>query len=315
MSSSNKTNTAMTEIVCPFCVDPDPERLISNRDLPEDNVNVFRCRKCDLVFLAAENNLKQFDSEEFEYWNNEDQKKIYLDQQIQETFENEFKSHLTTLEKYFPQKGSILDVGCGVGHFLAQAKKRGWTVQGLDIAPAAKSAAKEIYGLHVEVGFLNSAPFVSGSFDVITLWDVIEHMRQPVENLNHAHQLLKEGGILVLKTPNERGLFKQTALALYRIFGDRAAFLLKYVYYLPHYFSYSEKSLNYLLKQCGFEMIRYELDETPNEFAEEKINVHYQKDPKRRFIISMLPFANMMSRLFRRGNKMIVYAKKVTHAG
>jgi len=85
---------------------------------------------------------------------------------------------------------------------------------------------------------------------------------------------------------------------------------LKYVYYLPHYFSYSEKSLSRLLKRCGFDIIRFELDETPFEFAEEKINTHYQTDPKRAFIISALPLANLVGKLFRSGNKMVVYARK-----
>ncbi len=296
--------------VCAFCGDPDLEMLISSKLLPEDGVNVFRCRKCDLVFLGAQDKVEQFESEESEYWKNEEQKKIYLEHNIQESFVKEFKARLDVLRKYFPEKGTLLDVGCGVGHFLAQAEKQGWQVKGLDISPSAKIAAKETYGLNVEVGSLSDAPFASASFDVITLWDVIEHIREPIENLRQAHRLLKEKGILVLKTPNERGLFKQSALMLSRIFGERASFLLKYVYYLPHYFSYSQKSLNHLLRRSGFEMIRFELDETPFKFAEEKINAHYQKDPKRAWVISAVPFVSRLGRILGKGNKMIVYARK-----
>lgn len=299
------------ETVCAFCGDPDLEILIPSKLLPEDDVNVLRCRKCDLVFLDAQDHLQQFEAEESEYWNNQDQKKVYLERDVQKGFIREFNARLNILEKIIPQKGMLLDVGCGVGHFLAEAQKRGWTVKGLDISSGAKAAAKDIYGIDVEVGSLDGALFHSERFDVITLWDVIEHMRKPLENIHHAHHLLKEGGLLVLKTPNERGLFKQTALALYRIFGTPAAFLLKYVYYLPHYFSYSKKSMNYLLRSAGFEMIRFELDETPYEFAEGKINIHYKKDPKRAFVISMIPMANRIGRLLRKGNKMIVYARKI----
>jgi len=284
--------------------------LVPSNMLPQDKVNVFRCRKCDLVFLDAEENIQQFEREESEYWQNNEQKKIYLDHTIQTTFIKEFKARLNVLDQYFPNKGTLLDVGCGIGDFLAEAQKRGWQVKGLDISRSAKIAAKETYGLDVEVGSLDNVPFAPASFDVITLWDVIEHIRKPVENLNYACRLLKKGGILVLKTPNERGLFKQSVLTLYRIFGEQASFLLKYVYYLPHYFSYSEKSLNLLLRRSGFKMIRFELDETPHEFAEEKINAHYKKDPKRRFVISALPLASMLGRVFQKGNKMIVYARK-----
>lgn len=70
--------------------------------------------------------------------------------------------------------------------------------------------------------------------------------------------------------------------------------------------------MNFLLRNAGFEMIRFELDETPYEFAEEKINIHYRNDPNRAFVISMIPIANWIGRLLRRGNKMIVYARKIT---
>ncbi len=297
---------------CPFCADPDLEILIPSKALPEDDVNVLRCRKCDLVFLDAQDHLHQFEAEEFEYWKNADQKKIYVEKEIQKSFIQEFNARLDALEKFYPQKGTLLDVGCGVGHFLAEAQKRGWKVKGLDISSGAKAAAKDLYGIDVEVGSLDGGLFHSERFDVITLWDVIEHIRKPLENLNYASQLLKEDGILVMKTPNEGGFFKQSALNLYRIFGMPASFLLKYVYYLPHYFSYSKKSMNYLLRSAGFEMIRFELDETPHEFAEGKINIHYRNDPKRAFVISMIPIANRISRLLRKGNKMIVYARKKT---
>ena len=69
--------------------------------------------------------------------------------------------------------------------------------------------------------------------------------------------------------------------------------------------------MNILLNQCGFEVIRYETDETPQEFAAEKIEVHYKKDPRHSKVIALLPVARFFGRLFRQGNKMIIYAKKV----
>ena len=60
--------------------------------------------------------------------------------------------------------------------------------------------------------------------------------------------------------------------------------------------------------------MRYEKDVTPLEFGKEKIGLHYQKDPKKAFVIKLLPLASWLSRVLGRGNKMIVYARKVREA-
>jgi 2-polyprenyl-3-methyl-5-hydroxy-6-metoxy-1,4-benzoquinol methylase len=245
------------------------------------------------------------------YWDDEEQKKIYFEDKIQHIFVQEFEKRLVAIETFINGKGKLLDVGCGVGHFLATAKKWGWTVQGMDISRAAQTAAREAYGLEVEVATLENSSLERGSFDALTLWDVIEHIRRPIENLKAANRLLRMGGVLAMKTPNESSLFKQFALFCYRLLGNRAAFLLKYVYYVPHYFSYSEGTMSVLLDKCGFRPIKYETDETPEEFATEKINVHYQKDPRRSKVIALLPIANFFAKLFGKQNKIIVYAQKV----
>ncbi len=296
--------------ICVFCGTSNLKILIQAKALP-DGVNVLKCRDCGLVFLESRSDVDELDPEETAYWDNEEQEKIYREDKIEEIFIREFESRLSTIEQYVHGTGKLLDVGCGVGHFLAASKKRGWTVQGLDISHAAQKAARQAYGLDVQVGTLENSALQTGSFDAVTLWDVIEHIRRPIENVRAANRLLRVGGILVMKTPNELSLFKQAVLAFYRLFGDRAAFLLKYLYYVPHYFSYSKRNMDILLDRCGFQAISYEADETPQEFAIEKINVHYKKDPKRSFVIALLPVASFLGRVFRRKNKMVVYARKV----
>lgn len=304
------TQTVLQSDVCIFCETSALKTLIPNNVLPE-RLSVLKCPNCSLVFLESRTASGELDREEAVYWDDGDQKKIYLEDKIQDLFAAEFESRLKTLEQYGPSKGKLLDVGCGVGHFLAIAEKQGWQAQGLDISQAASQAAREVYGLDVQVGTLENSNLPPNSFNAITLWDVIEHIRRPIENVKAANRLLLRGGIIVLKTPNESGLFKQFVLMFYKIFGKRAAFLLKYVYYVPHYFSYSKQSMSVLLNRAGFEVIRYETGETPQEFAAEKIEVHYKKDPKHSKVIAFLPAARFFARLFKRGNKMIIYARKV----
>ena len=308
------TQGLLAREACVFCNRSDLEILIPPATLP-DRVPVLKCRKCGLVFLESRKKKDEPDLEETAYWDGAAQKKIYLETRIRKLFAKEFEKRLRKINQFVPLKGKLLDVGCGVGHFLESARKQGWEVQGLDIAHAAQALARETYGFDVQVGTLEDASFALKEFDVITLWDVIEHVRRPVENLIAANRMLRMNGVLVLKTPNEASFFKQFVLAMYRRFGRNAAFLLKYVYYVPHYFSYSEKTLNLLLNRCGFEAIHCERDGTPSEFAAEKIHVHYRKDPKRFWVVSLLPFASFIAKVLRHENKLVVYARKVREAG
>ena len=295
---------------CAFCQSIEIEVLIPKLVLP-DKVSVLRCRNCDLVFLESRVEAESVDREEAAYWDNDEQKAIYLKEDVKNVFVKEFEKRLDSLEFFKPNGGKMLDVGCGVGHFLYTAKRRHWNVKGLDISSAAAKAAKEAYDIDVSLGTLEDADLKQNEFDVVTLWDVIEHIRRPLQNVHAANKFIRMGGVLAIKTPNEHGLFKWIALKCYRWFGPRAAFLLKYVYYVPHYFSYSKKSLDILLKRNGFEPVLYEFDETPEEFGKEKIGVHYKKDPKRRLVLALLPFVMAFARVFRRRNKIIVYAKKM----
>ena len=158
---------------CNTCGNTDIEMLISEHDLLPDRVNVMKCPSCDLVFLKAGIGSWYFERGEGGYWDNAEQERIYLNENVQKKFEREHQKRLSKLEALTPEKGKLLDVGCGVGHFLATAERRGWTVQGLDIAPQAREAARTSYGLDVQVGTLVSVSLHHGTFDVLTLWDVI----------------------------------------------------------------------------------------------------------------------------------------------
>lgn len=303
-------NASTSSPSCLFCQLSSLEVLIPGGVLP-DRVDVLRCPACDFVFLHPLQGNGKVEAQETTYWDNDGQKRLYLSERIRKLFVREFEHHLSALEQFSPGSGKLLDVGCGVGHFLEAARRRGWQVQGLDISRPGSEVARKTYGIPVKVGTLEEADFAQGSYDAITLWDVIEHIRRPVEALKAANRFLRPGGILAMKTPNESGFFKQFVLACYRSFGRHAAFLLKYVYYVPHYFSYSEKSMNRLLEHSGFEALLYERDGTPLEFAARKINLHYRDDSRRWLVVALLPLVNFLAARSGKGNKIVVYARKV----
>lgn len=95
----------------------------------------------------------------------------------------------------------LLDVGCGSGAFLDHARSIGWQVMGVDFDPQAVSNAR-VRGLDVRAGGIEAVEDQVGSFDVVTISHVIEHVPDPAQLLKAAFRLLKKDGMLWLETPN-----------------------------------------------------------------------------------------------------------------
>jgi 2-polyprenyl-3-methyl-5-hydroxy-6-metoxy-1,4-benzoquinol methylase len=102
--------------------------------------------------------------------------------------------------------GTLLEVGCGNGAFLALMRSRSWQVQGVEVDPAAAKIAEETFGVHVFVGILEEANYSNGSFDALTMNHVIEHVNDPIGLLKGCHRVLKPGGKLIMVTPNINGI-------------------------------------------------------------------------------------------------------------
>jgi 2-polyprenyl-3-methyl-5-hydroxy-6-metoxy-1,4-benzoquinol methylase len=102
--------------------------------------------------------------------------------------------------------GSLLEVGCGNGAFLARMRSRGWQVQGVEVDPTAAKIAEETFGVHVYVGTLEKANYPNASFDALTMNHVIEHVSDPIGLLKGCHRVLKPEGKLIMVTPNINGI-------------------------------------------------------------------------------------------------------------
>lgn len=101
------------------------------------------------------------------------------------------------------RRGSLLDVGSGDGRFVAHMADRGWKATGLDFSPAAQVLAESrgSEGRFV-CGSIFDAQFEPESFDVITMWQVLEHIGEPCAFLERAHRLLRRGGTFLAAVPN-----------------------------------------------------------------------------------------------------------------
>jgi SAM-dependent methyltransferase len=100
-----------------------------------------------------------------------------------------------------PKKGKLLDIGSGTGHFLAMMKMKGWDVAGIEVNEKAREYSNEKFGLDVKASPDNSLK-TGESFDVITLWHVLEHFQDPFSYMNEISKLLRKEGVLIIALPN-----------------------------------------------------------------------------------------------------------------
>ncbi|MBN1425180.1 class I SAM-dependent methyltransferase [Candidatus Fermentibacteria bacterium] len=101
-----------------------------------------------------------------------------------------------------PHPGRILDVGCGTGDFLAGMRDLGWDVQGVEPNSHAAGYARTVNRLRVEERPFADGLFAPESFDVVTLWHVLEHVPDPAQTLGATARLLRRGGSAVITVPN-----------------------------------------------------------------------------------------------------------------
>src|SRR5450631_1474982 len=105
------------------------------------------------------------------------------------------------LEKYLPNKGRLLEIGCGMGTPLDGFRQKGWQVLGVEPDPWTSEQARSRLGLDVICAPFQEAGLVKETFDVILLLHVIEHLSDPFTALRQIASLIRPGGVLVLETP------------------------------------------------------------------------------------------------------------------
>ena len=154
------------------------------------------------------------------------------------------------------KRGRLLDVGCGLGYFVKRAGDvPGWEAHGYEISPQAVAFARQTLGLTTVVcGKVETSGLPPGSFDVITLWDVIEHIPDPDPLLSYLHGLLAEDGLLCMHTPNAVIQVPKAKLKR-RLLGMTPD--AHYLEARDHVNLYTATSLARVLARSGFRDVRY----------------------------------------------------------
>lgn len=145
-------------------------------------------------------------------------------------------------------QGRLLDFGCGAGSFLLRMHEAGWRVVGLDASPAVVQRIRGELGLPALLGALPHPELPAESFDVVTMWQALEHVHNPLAVLQAARRLLVPGGRLIVAVPNLDS-------APFRWFG-RDWFGLDLPRHLSHF---TPETLRHIVERAGFrvEQIRH----------------------------------------------------------
>lgn len=153
--------------------------------------HLVRCRECGLVFAARRPSAAELADHYGSY------SRADYDSPITR---KRYRELLGSFERY-RQTSRILDVGCGVGFFLEEAQSRGWEAHGSEFEQRAVEIVRA-KGLSCVRAPIGPSTFEPGSFDVVTAFEVVEHVGDPLAEAAAISSALRPGGLLYLTTPN-----------------------------------------------------------------------------------------------------------------
>jgi 2-polyprenyl-3-methyl-5-hydroxy-6-metoxy-1,4-benzoquinol methylase len=243
-------------MTCPTCASEDVDPAYYEKD----SYTLARCRSCGLAYVTnppTPEELERFYSFASGYHVG------FRDDP--EEIANRFalaRSQYEVVSRHHPSPGRCLDVGASAGFFVKTAVDHGWDAHGIELSSDTSQLARERYRVDVTSTRLEDAAFEPSSFDLVTLWDVIEHLPQPQDTMRRVAALLKPGGFAALITPNLDGCFA------------RASFkVAKRLHYWPaveppaHLSQFSTASLSALLERAGLQPVEVKQEPQPRRLA------------------------------------------------
>ena len=175
---------------------------VKDFSVSKETFGLYRDEKYDMLITFPKPNPENLPSyyESEDYISHSDKKSGLFSMLYQFVRSFTLKNKLKIIEQFQPNKGSLLDIGAGTGHFLDLAKKNNWKVTGIEPNNGAKKIASEKGISFIE----NIQSLEKKSFDVITMWHVLEHVYDLEKQIKQLKRVLKEDGTLIIAVPNFR---------------------------------------------------------------------------------------------------------------
>ena len=194
----------------------------------------------------------------------------------------------------------LLDVGCGNGALLGRAQVLGFVVMCIEISPGLALLVKDQFHCEVHQQLLTELKLPESSFDVVTMYDLIEHAENPRQDVEQVFRVLKSGGVFFVLTPNDQALLRRISRVLFAASLQSFSSPMRRLYYPDHLSYFTAESLSRLLGSTGFELIS--VDSVNQELSRVQLSSTERLAAKAAFWFSQ-PFSRL-------GGKLVVYARK-----
>ena len=225
---------------CDFCAIPPAAPIYT-----VNGHAIVECKRCGIAYVADPppiERLQEGYNEEYFQGKYERGYENYLKER--EERERVGRRRLKEIEGWV-KPGRLLDIGCAAGFFLSAARQRGWDVHGTEISEYCVRFAREELGIEtVQCSPAEQMEYEPGSFDLITLWDCVEHLHSPKPVFEKAAEALRPGGVLTFSTGEWRSLGVKFAGKNWRLMTPPA-----------HLFFFSHKFFRDYLSGLGLEVI------------------------------------------------------------
>jgi spore maturation protein CgeB len=232
----------MSKINCNLCSSDDYEILFVKSGMQfgiNKNYTIVQCKKCGLQYVNPQPTMNDKERIKYDvnYWMPRDPDEIFKKIAV-------WKTRQIRIESLCGKKGKILDIGCDGGFFLKTMKEDGWSVYGVEVRRDFCRYAKEKLDLDIFSGVLEENIFPDAYFDIVTMWDIIEHLPDPSRTLSIVNRILKDHGLLAISTMNVDSFNA-------KIFKD------KWRFYNPpsHIYFFSLGTLRKMLEKEGFRIV------------------------------------------------------------
>ncbi|MFQ6083734.1 MAG: class I SAM-dependent methyltransferase [Candidatus Aminicenantia bacterium] len=231
---------SLIEVKCNICSSKE-EEIISKTGIG----NIVRCKKCGLFYrtprLSDKNEINKY-----KYQVYDDSFCCIVNNSKKEIF-------ISILKKLEHFKGKILDIGCADGYFLTLARQRGWEPYGIEISDFLLKKARKNLGEKYVFGIpLKIANFKSDFFDVITMWDVLDHLIDPIGELKEVRRILKKKGLLIIRVRN-----MSFHILINKLFEKNLFGIIKKPT-IFHLYGFDNQSIKILLEKTNFSNIKVE---------------------------------------------------------
>jgi 2-polyprenyl-3-methyl-5-hydroxy-6-metoxy-1,4-benzoquinol methylase len=220
--------------------------------------SVRNCLECTHVYLDAVHDLESI-LNQYKNYGQDGQSQYFAG--IDANVVRNLDTYLKRCKQFLACPGSslnLLDIGCGNGALLGRAKHLGFLCVGIEICSGLARQVRSQLDCQVHEQFFRDLRISDSRFEVVTMYDLLEHLGDPISDVKEVFRILKPGGVFFVLTPNDGALLRRISRMIYRLSFHSFDEPMRRLYYPDHLSYFTAQSLSDLLRRVGFELVSLE---------------------------------------------------------